>query len=65
MKIIIYIFTIIAVSVTLSACTYNPLPPKTNDASTDYILPKGELPTDAERAELENIRKEYSEFLNQ
>lgn len=44
----------------LGSCTYNELPPKTENASTNYILPKGEIPTEAEKAEVAKIKEEYN-----
>lgn len=40
-------------------CSYNELPPKTDDVTTDYVLPQGEIPTAEEYAEVEAIRTEY------
>jgi len=42
-----------------SGCSYNELPPKTDDATTDYILPKGTVPTAEESAYVESLRNEY------
>jgi hypothetical protein len=64
MKKFFYIFTTISVMIMSSGCTYNELPPKTENASTNYILPKGELPTEAEKAELEKIREDYYNSIN-
>jgi len=43
----------------LSSCGYEKLPPKTGDANTTYVLPKGVIPTDAEKAIVEAARAEY------
>lgn len=42
-----------------SSCGYEKLPPKTGDANTNYVVPKGVIPTDAERAQVEAARAEY------
>lgn len=60
MKRIIVIFAAIAV---LSSCSYDELPPKTDDITTDYVLPKGELPTAAEKAEVAAAKAEYEESI--
>lgn len=41
------------------SCSYNELPPKTDDVTTDYVLPQGEIPTAEEYAEVEAIKAEY------
>lgn len=43
----------------LTGCSYNELPPKTDDATTDYILPKGTVPTAEETAAVAALREEY------
>ena len=60
MKKIIYIFIAILTFMMFSSCNYNELPPKKKNASTDYLLPKGELPTEAEKAEVAKIKEEYN-----
>ena len=42
-----------------SSCTYEELPPKTDDVSKDFILPKGEVPTSAELQQLYHIKEQY------
>lgn len=53
----------LAATLCLGACSYNELPPKTDDLSNDYVLPKGVLPTASERAEAAAAKAEYEEFL--
>lgn len=60
MKRIIIIFAVISA---LSACSYNELPPKTDDITTSYVLPKGELPTAAEKNEVAAVKAEYEESI--
>lgn len=60
MKRIIIIFAVISA---LSACSYNELPPKTDDITTSYVLPKGELPTAAEKNEVAAAKAEYEESI--
>ena len=50
------IFTILLLS---SGCTYNELPPKTDDASINYLEPKGVLATQEERDIVEAAKDEY------
>ena len=57
MKKIFAIFVGVAV---LSGCAYNELPPKTDDITTNYVLPKGVKPTPDERAFVEAVRAEYN-----
>ncbi len=56
---IIAILAAVLASVNLCGCSYNELPPKTKDAESSYIKPKGEIPTDAEREEVKAIKAEY------
>ena len=44
----------------LGGCSYNELPPKTDDATTDYILPSGTIPTAEESAAVQALRDEYN-----
>ena len=50
---------IIASASVLCGCSYNELPPKTDDATTDYILPAGTIPTTEETAIVSALREEY------
>ena len=56
MKRIIYILSATAL---IAGCSYNELPPKTDDITTSYVLPKGEIPTDAERETAAAAKAEY------
>lgn len=47
----------------LCGCSYNELPPKTDDITTDYVLPKGEIPTSEERAVASDAKAEYESAL--
>lgn len=48
----------------LCGCSYNELPPKTDDATTDYILPAGTVPTAEETAAVQALREEYENAVN-
>ncbi len=48
----------------LCGCSYNELPPKTDDATTDYILPSGTVPTAEENAAVQALREEYENAVN-
>lgn len=61
MKTFLYIFTLLSVLLTAHSCGYKELPPKTDNISANYILPQGEVPTEAELMELEKIKAEYNE----
>jgi hypothetical protein len=61
------IITIIACALIigiLNSCKYEELPPKTDNASSNYILPKGEIPTAEEREIVNNIKNEYIQSTN-
>ncbi len=63
---IVYLCTAIVVASLLAGgCSYNELPPKTDDATTTYTLPKGVIPTADESAEAKAIREEYNNYLVQ
>jgi hypothetical protein len=47
----------------LSGCTYDKLPPKTDSSSSQYVLPKGEVPSEADREALAAIRAEYESYI--
>lgn len=51
----------IAAAIMLCGCSYDELPPKTDDATTDYILPKGTMPSAEETEYVKAIRAEYNE----
>lgn len=63
MRRFLYIFTLLSVIAMAHSCGYKELPPKTDKVSTNYILPKGEVPTEAELEDLERIRNEYNEAI--
>ncbi len=48
----------------LSACSFEELPPKTDNDSSTYVLPKGEVPTADELNTVNNIRSEYDESIS-
>ncbi len=58
----IYIFIIFALLAT--GCGYEKLPPKTDSTSQQYVLPKGEIPSEADREALAEIRAEYENYIN-
>lgn len=60
-KNIISILAIVFAGATLCGCGYKELPPKTSDASKSYIKPKGEIPTQSERDEVNALKTEYEE----
>ena len=47
----------------ITGCSYNELPPKTDDVSSHYLIPKGEIPTQEERDSVEATKKEYAEAI--
>ena len=47
----------------LTGCAYDELPPKTDDITTSYVLPKGEVPTAAERAVAAAAKAEYEDAI--
>lgn len=51
-------------AILLGGCSYNELPPKTDDATTDYILPSGTVPTAEETAAVQALREEYENAVN-
>ncbi len=53
------IILIIAVCI-LGSCSYEELPPKTDDASSNYILPKGDIPSASDLATQAQIKAEYN-----
>lgn len=48
-----------------TGCKYNELPPKTDDATTTYTLPAGEIPSAEEKAVQTQARNEYNQYLEQ
>ena len=53
----------IIASVALVSCEYDELPPKTDDSSTGYILPKGLVPTIIELDFQSALKKEYNQAM--
>lgn len=47
----------------LFGCSYNELPPKTDDITTNYVLPKGEFPTSQEKSQVSAAKQEYQLWL--
>ena len=56
MKRIIYILSAAAL---LAGCSYDELPPKTDDITTSYVLPKGVKPSADEEAFVAAAKAEY------
>lgn len=52
---------VLAMVLLCNGCSYEKQPPKTEDADTSYVLPKGQIPTDEETAAVEAARKEYND----
>lgn len=57
--------TLLAAAALLCSCSYNELPPKTDDATTDYILPAGTLPSADELATVRALKEEYENAIAQ
>ena len=57
----IYIFIIFALLAT--GCSYEKLPPKTDSSTSQYVLPKGEIPSAEDRDALADIRAEYDNYI--
>ena len=58
-KIMKKIFTIFVGVAVLSGCAYNELPPKTDDITTSYVLPKGVKPSQDELDFVNAAKAEY------
>lgn len=58
-KRIIAILPLIALPFLAGSCTYDEQPPRTTDSSSSYVLPKGEIPSDAEIAQIRALKEEY------
>ena len=52
--------TLAGLTLTAVSCSYQELTPKTDDRSEYYQLPKGEIPSAEEQAEVKAIRDEYN-----
>ncbi len=53
------IIAVAVASAALCGCSYNELPPKTDDITTTYVLPKGVKPTKAELDAVAAANAEY------
>ena len=47
-------------TLSVASCSYDELTPKTDDRSEYYQIPKGEIPSAEEQAEVKAIRDEYN-----
>ena len=47
----------------LHGCGYDEEPPKTDDATTELILPKGEIPSSEERSIVNEAKAEYEQWI--
>ena len=52
-------FAIFVVSAIVAGCSYDELPPKTDDITTSYVLPKGVKPTQEELNLVNAAKAEY------
>ena len=43
----------------MCGCSYNELPPKTDDITNEYVLPKGVKPTQSEMDAVTEAKAEY------
>lgn len=48
----------------LHGCGYEEEPPKTDDATSELILPKGEIPSAEERSVVNAAKEEYEKWIN-
>lgn len=62
-RVLLYISAICFTALTMQSCKYDELPPKTDDASKDYMIPKGVVPSASEIEEQNAAKKEYSESI--
>ena len=46
-----------------AGCSYESEPPLTDSSRSTYVLPKGEVPTEAERAQAQAAKTEYENYL--
>jgi len=63
-KKIIAILPVVMLLFLATGCKYDERPPKTSDAASDYILPQGDLPTEAEMQAVQAARDEYESSIN-
>lgn len=59
------VIKVLVVTIFISSCSYNELPPKTDSANDNYILPAGVLPSSEEKQVQQEARDEYNNFLKQ
>ncbi len=57
------IFFLIFALLLLTGCGYEKLPPKTDSSASQYVLPKGEIPSAEDREALADIRSEYEQYI--
>ena len=46
-----------------AGCGYEKLPPKTDSSASQYVLPKGEIPSADDQEALAEIRAEYETYI--
>ena len=54
---------ILTAAAVLTGCAYDELPPKTDDITTSYVLPKGEEPSAEEKQIAAEAVAEYQEAM--
>ena len=54
---------LILTAAVLSGCSYDELPPKTDDITTYYVLPKGTTPSPEEEKAVKDAQKEYKDAI--
>lgn len=59
-----YIFVSAVALLALSSCSYEAQPPKTRGASSNYVLPAGEVPNADEIEMVNQARMEYEDATN-
>ena len=62
-KLISALVALAAACLAAGGCTYDKLPPKTGSSNRTYLLPKGELPTAEESAEVAAAREAYRQYI--
>lgn len=56
---IIAILSLVLSVLCLGGCSYSEQPPKTTDSSSNYVLPKGEIPSQEDLDEVKVLQAEY------
>ena len=51
---------LVAAAAGLCSCGYDSQPPRTDDSAANYVLPKGEIPSEAEILEVQALKEAYS-----